>query len=185
MNYSQGIEYMKKLAVELKEYGGGAAAFRVGELIITYPGYKQNGDYKLRIGKELVPRHTDMVKEIYQLTTKENFDQLSFFLEDVYLHGLDAQHNLFDKAFKEKLYWITLQEEINYPQPKRAGRSLSFMRYYEGALAKIGIIELEKVILRTAHRGQGRPPLINLKGIRRPRFYVEYYTGTTKRSYTT
>jgi hypothetical protein len=181
MNYAQGIEMMKKLVDDLKESGERFGTFEVGNLKIYYPGFKEHGDYKLTMQGGYIPKHTDIVKEIFEKTTKENFDAVSLFLEDVYKNGLAATNTALDQAFKEKIYWITLQEEINYPQPKRAGRKLPFMRYFEAALAKIGFVELEKIIMRTNHRAQGRPPLFNLNEIRRPSFYVEYITGRTDR----
>jgi hypothetical protein len=183
MNYAQGIEYMKNLVTELKDKGETSASFKVGNLEIFYPGFKEHGDYRLTIEGGYIPKHIDIVKEIHQHTTKENFEQVSLFLEDVYINGLNATLEFIDDNFKLKLYWITLQEEINYPQPKRAGRKLSFMRYFEGALAAIDFVELEKVMLRTTHRAQGRPPLYNLKDIRRPKFYIEYISSRTDRGW--
>ncbi len=181
MNYSQGIEMMKKLVDDLKQKNKTSDFFVVGDLKICYPGFKSHGDYKVVTSSGYIPKPIDIVKEVYEKTTKENFDQISLFLEDIYKNGLDASNAIFEEGFKEKIFWLTLQEEINYPQPKRSGRKLPFMRYYEGALAKIGLVELDKVILRTIHRAQGRPPLFNLNEIRRPSFYVEYITGRTDR----
>ncbi|MFM2338130.1 MAG: hypothetical protein RL115_1323 [Bacteroidota bacterium] len=182
MNYAQGIEYMKKLATDLKERGEENGSFKVGNLEIYYPGFKEHGDYKLTKDGYIL-KHIDIVKEIHQHTTKENFEEVSIFLEDVYVNGLNATAQFIDEEFKQKLYWRTLQEEINYPQPKRAGRKLSFMRYYEAALAAIDYVEIEKVMERTNHRAQGRPPLFNLKELRRPKFYIEYISRRTDKSW--
>jgi hypothetical protein len=181
MNYPQGIEMMKKLVDELKEKGEDSGSFEVGNLTIYYPGFKGYGDYKLTENDGYIPKNIDIVKAVYEKTTKENFEEAVLFLEDVYENGLDSTSTFFEQPFKEKLFWLTLNEEINYPQPGRAGRKLPFMRYFEAALAKNGFVELEKVMLRTTHRAQGRPPLFNLGEIRRPVFYQEFYTGGKSR----
>jgi hypothetical protein len=170
MTYEEGIQKMKQLADELKEKGEPGASFSVGELVINYPGYKQHGDYKLSVNNE-APKHTSIVKEIFDQTNKENFTAVISFLEDVYQNGLHAMTNIFTDSFKQKLYWITLQEEINYPQPGRSGRRLPFQRYYEAALAAIGLADIDKVLYRTNHKGKGRPPLFDIKNSRLPIFY--------------
>ncbi|SCW67373.1 hypothetical protein SAMN02910456_02523 [Ruminococcaceae bacterium YRB3002] len=75
------------------------------------------------------------------------------FLEDVYENGTNIDYSDHPKIYddsinitpKKKLtaenlalliYWITVQEEINYPQKKgKWGRRLSFCRYYEAVRA--------------------------------------------------
>jgi hypothetical protein len=170
MTYEQGVQQMKRLTDELKEKGESGGSFSVGELVIDYPGYKQHGDYKLSVNNE-APKHTSIVKEIFEHTNSENFQAVSHFLEDVYENGLNATTTVFSETFKEKIYWITLQEEINYPQPGRSGRRLPFQRYYEAALAKIGQADIEKVLYRTNHKGKGRPPLFEIKNTKIPTFY--------------
>jgi hypothetical protein len=170
MTYEQGIQKMKQLADELQQKGELTGSFSVGELVIEYPGYKQHGDYKLSVNNE-APKHTSIVKEIFEQTNSRNFEAITHFLEDVYENGLNAMTAIFSETFKEKIYWITLQEEINYPQPGRSGRRLPFQRYYEAALAAIGLADIDKVLYRTNHKGKGRPPLFEIKNIKLPGFY--------------
>jgi hypothetical protein len=170
MTYTQGVRKMKKLADELKQKGEPIGSFVFGSLLITYPGYKQHGDYKLT-EKGTAPKHTDIILEIFKQTTAENIDIISHYLDDVFHNGLNARPSLFLQSFTEKLFWITLQEEINYPQPVKAGRRLPFQRFFEAALCKMGLIEMEVLIARTNNHGKQKPPLLDVKQYRRPSFY--------------
>ena len=157
MNYDDGINYMislhKKLTnTNIKEH------FNVGKLQIEYPGYKKIGDYCLTINGK-APKHESIVKGLYNFVTPINFDVVVYALEDMYLHGLKAKTDIFKQTAKELIYWITLQEEINYPQPEYFGRKLSYQRFYEGALAKLNFCSLDDVISRTNNHGQIRPSL--------------------------
>lgn len=93
-------------------------------------------------------------------------------MDDVYTNGLNATSTAFPKTYKEKIYWITLQEEINYPQPGYQGRKLPFQRYYEGLLAKV-ITELDiiQVVNRTNNHAGPVPELFKIKGYPIPSFY--------------
>jgi hypothetical protein len=170
MNYPEGVRKMKKLADDLKLKGQQSASFTFGSLLITYPGFKEHGDYKLT-ENGTAPKHTDIVNEIHLQTTTENFTAIVRYLDDVYHNGLNAATTIFPPAFTEKLFWITLQEEINYPQPLKAGRKLPFQRFYEAALAKLGFITLEEVISRTNNHGKGKPVLLEVKQYKQPSFY--------------
>lgn len=171
MDYAAGAAYMRELVNALKAAGKPYGSFRVGTLTISYPGYKQPGDYRLS-ENGTAPKHTDIVAAINNFTNPANFNAVVSFLDDVYKNGLDATSAVFSKAFKEKIYWITLQEEINYPQPKYAGRKLPFQRFYEAALVKVGIGTLQQVIVRTNNHGTVRPALFNVGNNMKPSFYV-------------
>lgn len=170
MTYPEGVRKMKKLAEELKQKGELTGSFVFGSLLITYPGYKEQGDYKLT-ENGTAPKHTDIIQEIFNQTTAENMDSIIRYLDDVYHNGLNARPSVFSQSFTEKLFWITLQEEINYPQPLKSGRRLPFQRFYEAALCKMGLIQMEALIARTNNHGKQKPPLLDVKQYRRPSFY--------------
>ena len=170
MNFAEGVALMKRLAEELKAAGKTTSSFASGPLLITYPGYKAAGDYKLT-ENGTAPKHTDIVSMIYTVVTNENIVLVIEFLDDVYTNGLAATSTVFPRSFIEKLFWITLQEEINYPQPARAGRKLPFQRFYEAVLAKTGITDIQTVLVRTNNHGKKRPELFDTKQLRRPLFY--------------
>lgn len=164
MNYQQGVAFMADRAKL------GAGQFVVGNLLISHPGYKGGSDYRLTEGG-VAPRHTDIVRGIHGTTNSTNFDSVVAFLDDVYRNGLSSTNAEFGQAFKERVFWITLQEEINYPPPRCLGRKLPFQRYYEAALVHKGIISLEAVLARTDNHGGRAPALILLEGLSLPSFY--------------
>lgn len=169
MNYHDGIQHMKELVSKLA--GNQNSSFNIGNLTITYPGYKRAGDYKLTV-KGIAPKHTDIVREIYNVANNQNIEKMIAFLDDVYTNGLNATSTIFPKAFIEKIYWITLQEEINYPQPMYKGRKLPFQRFYEGALAKvITKIDIEHIEKRTNNHKSRVPPLLATENYSIPSFY--------------
>jgi len=170
MNFEQGISYMRHLTEKLKASGSTFGYLRRDNLVIKYPGYKKNGDYRLSENGK-APKHEDIVVEIFNFTNAENFERVVSFLADVYANGLFATSNVLSKNFKEKIFWITLQEEINYPQPQYAGRRLSFQRFYEAALIKKGVCSLKDVIHRTNNHGKSKPELYKCDDIIHPVFY--------------
>lgn len=170
MNYEEGILHMLERYDSLEDKKL-KANFQVGDLTITYPGYKKKGDYRLS-KNGAAPTHVQIVNSVYNLTTPDNFNQIKQALNWLYNSGLKCELTFFSNAGKELIYWITLQEEINYPQSDGfAGRKLCFQRYYEGALAKLGYIDLEQVHLRTNNHSGPRPALLQIKDIEHPIFY--------------
>ena len=134
--------------------------FMIGNLRIDYPGYKQKGDYRLsRNG--IAPTHVNIVNGIYNMVTLNNFSDIKDSLGDLYINGLNSTNTFFSIEQKELIYWITLQEEINYPQPRYAGRKLPYQRFFEGALAKLGYLTINDVHSRTNNHGGRRPILFD------------------------
>ena len=169
MNYQEGVDYMKDLVSKLDK--GKKSSITRGNLVINYPGRKDSYDYKLTING-VAPKHTDIVKEIYEYTNPKNFKDVVEFLDDVYTNGLNATSTVLPRAYVEKLFWITLQEEINYPQPTYKGRKLPFQRFYEGALASIvKKLHINKVFQRTNNHGVSAPVLYKVPNLPVPSFY--------------
>jgi hypothetical protein len=172
MNYEQGVAHMMSLMAELRATGQNTSFFTVGDLVITYPGRKQNGDYRVT-ENDIAPTHANIVCEFYALVNEKNVEDVLDFLEDMYHNGLLATTVFLSQAFKEKIYWLTLQEDINYPPPHYAGRKLPFQRFYEAVLSKLfGLISLQQVISRTNNHGRGRPTLLDTGSFRCPTFYI-------------
>lgn len=168
MNYQEGVEFMKGKSLLLES--NQIDSFTVGNLTITYPGKKMAGDYRLTINGK-APTHTNVVNIIYRHTTVANFNDVVDSLDDLYTNGMKAKSTFFSKTFKELIYWITLQEEINYPPPK-LGRKLPFQRFYEGALAKVSKrVELKSVLERTNNHGLSVPRKYPTDAYRKPSFY--------------
>ena len=176
MNYSQGITYMKNLC----HNGNGTFSpeSTYPELIITYPGYKQNGDYRVNISyKNTAPTHFEVCQHIYDNITNGsyNYHCLVQLLEDIYVNGTDIDFSNYAINCVEQLtvliYWMTLQDEINYPQPRFQGRRMPFSRYFEAAYCAFSptcTYNINTVGRRCSNRGT-RPQPYNISGA--PSFY--------------
>ena len=94
--------------------------------------------------------------------------RLQIFLVDLYNNGLNANSNynftinvnhtnLTINQFKHLVYWLILQEDINYPRPRFKGIKLPLTRYIEGAIAAIHpeLLPLKQVMSRTNNHGGG------------------------------
>ncbi|ASI81959.1 hypothetical protein CN300_00430 [Bacillus thuringiensis] len=118
----------------------------ISGLVLYYPGYKNAvGDYKLTfLGKEL--KHSHICNDIFNYCSfQTNFPRyMALILKAIYENGISAmspvpgfniilQNKSYDfEEFKTLIYWITLQEEINYPIKNNAmSVKLPFSRYYE------------------------------------------------------
>jgi len=115
------------------------------EVVLYYPGYKEKvGDYKLIFyGEEL--KHSDVCQAIYDYCVRgcEYSKYMATVLKEIYENGLQAdlrddfRISILEKyynfeQFKTLLYWLTLQEEINYPLSMGyMSVKLPFSRYYE------------------------------------------------------
>ena len=176
MNYSQGITYMKNLC----QTGSGTFSpeSTYPELIVTYPGYKQNGDYRVNITTlGTAPTHFDVCQHIYNgiQNGKYNYNLIVQLLEDIYACGTDIDYSNYPLNCIEKLttliYWMTLQDEINYPQPRFQGRKMPFSRYFEAAYCAFSptcTYNINTVGIRCSNR-RTRPQPYNISGA--PSFY--------------
>jgi Zn-dependent M28 family amino/carboxypeptidase len=169
MNYEEGVKYMISLSSRLANTQT-KMHFDVENIRIEYPGYKGGGDYRLTLNGT-APTYASVVRSLYNFVTPINFNQVVDALEDMYLNGLNAKDCIFKQNVKELIYWITLQEEINYPQPEYFGRKLPFQRFYEAILAKLNFCSLEEVISRTNNHGRAQPILLSGIDHRIPSFY--------------
>lgn len=145
-------------------------------LHVEYPGYKKHGDYRL-IHNDDSPSHTDIVKYLYELSKQNPQQMILLFLLRIYRYGLRTNHdvklNLNNltlnsttvtlEQLQHIIFWVTLQEEINYPQPRYQGISLPFFRYFEAILSANHpeIITLEQVISRTNNHKSSVPSLLS------------------------
>ena len=176
MNYIEGINYMKNLCKNGK--GVLSPEDSYPELKIHYPGYKKHGDYRMEIeGNNYVPKHTDVCICLYNMLKKNQCDfvELKKLLIDIYENGTNvcAENYKIPKVKKivSIIYWITLQDEINYPQPKYKGRRMPFSRYFEAILCtqkEYEYFTLENVLERCNNRGT-IPTLYNITDA--PNFY--------------
>lgn len=169
MTYEEGVKYMVFLSEKLSATNP-VGEFSYGKLTISYPGYKAVGDYKLTLNGK-APSHESIVRAVYRFVTVENSNRVIDALEDIYKNGLTATTQVFTQGTKELFYWVTLQEEINYPQPKYFGRKLPFQRFFEAVLAKLKVCSLELVVRRTNNHRAGKPKLFEGFTQKVPAFY--------------
>lgn len=168
MNYEEGVEFMKSISKK----GEAQQSFQYGDLIVSYPGYKGNGDYRLsHVKNNEAPKHTDVVDLIESICTRENRDAIVLDLEEIYTHGLRANTTIIDSSLKTKIFWITLQEDINYPRPRYQGICLPLQRFFEATLICLNMIDKSNLYIRTNNHGGSVPKLLDLKGLQIPLFY--------------
>lgn len=170
-NYKEGVEYMQELCNEAPNKKPYSNSFKIGDITIEYPGRKQNGDYRM-LHKGNLYTHVNVVNAVYKHVTPENHHEVIEALDSIYQHGLKCDFKHFSPEIKTLFYWITLQEEINYPRKNnKAGIKLPFQRFYEAILAKLGNIKLNDVIKRTNNHGVAIPELYKIQDIKKPSFY--------------
>lgn len=169
MNYSEGINHMLQLSRttgNFSPYNG---------IVINYPGYKHQGDYRLTVNEGSAPKHEDISIMLYNLISNNiyTFQQLKHFLTDIYYNGTNTTYENNDLQYLQHLiYWITLQEEINYPRSSGyAGINLAFCRFVEAIYCTQPNINftIENVQTRCNNHGYKKPQLYNLPNA--PRFY--------------
>lgn len=143
-------------------------------LQLRYPGALRGGkigDYCLYLN-DFAPSHTHVVRAIHKYCEISGYDgaeSMLCFLEDLATNGLAGTENLpspFELAgnsldghqTRMLLYWLILQEDINYPSPRHMGVRMPFVRYTEAVISSIhpNLLDIETVVERTAARG-GRP----------------------------
>jgi len=172
MNYEEGLVFIKDLYnIHNANKNKSKTLLTIEQITIESPGYKKNGDYRVLYNSNVFT-HFQIVSFIYKHTTLSNATEIIDFLEDVFINGLnEVNSNIYFNA-RRLIFWLTLQEDLNYPMPRYQGRKLTFQRYYEGILAKLEVCRLDKVKVRTNNHYGGVPRLIKVpENIKKPIFY--------------
>lgn len=142
-------------------------------LLLEYPGrLDKKGDYRLKYNNCII-KHTDIVCAIYEFVKQggNNGLVITNFIVNLYKYGLNANTNTTCNKIKFKseylslnelkhlLYWLVLQEDINYPRPQRMGVRMPLIRYIESAMSALhpNLLPIEEVLKRTNNHGS-RPP---------------------------
>lgn len=135
MSYEEGIIFMQE------KYSEGMGTFfpcsAYPELSITYPGYKSFGDYRVEVNNVALS-HFAVCEHLHQNVKNGTYKYAEIFLllEDVYKNGARVNDDKYTIPDAEKLialiYWMTLQDESNFPQQKGfQGRRMPLSRYFE------------------------------------------------------
>lgn len=169
VTYSEGIEYVLGLySSDLPRY---SRTIETGyECIqIRYPGYRGAGDYQLNYDNH-PPTHQDVCKYLYELvrTSTESYTDIVMLLNDLYDNGTEilGQYllmNVNEDLLITLLFWITLQDEINFPQDDGyEGRKMPFCRYFEAIYCAEfnSSFTIDDVLNRCNNKGY-RPKLYN------------------------
>lgn len=183
MNYAEGIIFIKQLFFLYSNSNSEKNKINKSNLYnglvrLEIPGYKSQGDYKVWYRKSdkenyIAPSHVDVVVFLYRNATTNNVDEIINFLECLFLNGLHCTNKLFGNNIKELIFWLTLQEDLNYPMSaNKQGRKLTYQRYFEALLAKLGYCELSIVQERTNNHNKSVPHLLVVpENIKTPIFY--------------
>jgi len=164
MNYNQGIQHMQTLASSGKS-GCFTPDVNFPLLKIHYPGYKKFGDYRMEVDGRAIP-HTEICELLYN-NSKGHYSEYVKFLEDVYKNGtnIDLSKHLRIKSANNLatlLFWVSLQDEINYPQPQFQGHRMPFCRYFEAVYAaNYKDLSINIVYLRCNNHGKTAPEPID------------------------
>lgn len=137
-------------------------------IIIHYPGYKRNGDYQLEITGYKVPTHIDICQILYGriMNGRSTYDEFNKLLYNVYHFGTTISESTAVLVYMQNLiYWVTLQEEINYSRAKGyAGINLAFCRFYESIYCtKSKRFRIEEVYSRCNNHGRQKPELYEIE----------------------
>ncbi len=121
----------------------------IGNLVIHYPGTKKRGDYVAKLRGRAIS-HSEVVEALGETVQNEKQAlELCDFIISIYNIGLNAvppnwleleffNHRYAGNQIVPIIYWIVVQEEINYPERGRClGPRLAFSRYLEGLFAAI------------------------------------------------
>ena len=169
MNYNQGVQYM------LTFVGKEGSFDPCDGITINYPGYKKPGDYRLTVNDGRAPSHSAICSYLHNLINsgRFSFEELQNFLSDVYSNGTTTNYtDICLDELKHLIYWITLQEEINYPRSKNyAGINLAFCRFFEAIYATqpTNDLTLNEVKNRCNNHGSNKPDLYDIDN--EPTFY--------------
>lgn len=171
ITYSEGCNYMRNLCSNLKTSSTQLSFCPTDNITIFYPGKKKNGDYRMEFNG-IALKHTNIVDEIYNLISsqKHNIDKILNFLISTYNNGLKyLNKNEELQILQYKIFWITLQEEINYPRSAGyAGINLAFCRYIEALFcnknwgSEYSNFTLNDVKVRCENNGRNKPKLYTL-----------------------
>ena len=109
MTYEEGIELLKQLNANAESRAQHSNSYSYNGFDLKFPGYKGGLDYALWHNGER-PKHEDVVKKIYAITSEENFEQVVLALEDIHANGDSATTSFFTEEIKSLIFLVTLQE---------------------------------------------------------------------------
>lgn len=122
-------------------------------IAIRYPGYKTTktkSDYCVYLVDENGEKpisHVEIMYDLYEKTTSNNYKNMKKYVEDVAIYGKEIEKPIFFNSsgnngfsFEELttlMFYIAIQEDINYSEPRYQGRKMCFYRYLEAIYCKV------------------------------------------------
>jgi len=180
--YQQGKEEMINLCSQAVN---GTETANVSDSVrITYPGRKYNGDYIADVYGHFLT-HREMCLKIFIYITEKviSCEEMQHILEEMYENGYvrDTSDTDLIRELKKQIFWLTLQEDINYPIEKgNLGRKHPLFRYAEAFIAAqrgrtYGDL-LVQVFANADNRLPKRIQLFDINGVIAPYYYnAEHY----------
>lgn len=157
---------MKELYKQMTNTNHHSNIYDLSEVIpnlkLEYPGNrkgKKPGDYRLNLNGK-IPKHPEFVRSIHSHCTKDpqNAKELHLSIRGLCSNGLDNKslinqpfhfenYTLDGKQFNSLMYWLILQEDINYERPRKRGVRLPLTRYLEAIISAVqpDLLNIEKV----------------------------------------
>lgn len=172
ITYQNAVAHMNNLALTHKGSQQYQHTLTINNnLEIKYPGYKGGTDYKA-LYKGTPPSHNFIVNLIHDNTTPNNVVDVHKFLQHIYNNGTTSYFaptlhgtQWINQDLQDLIFWVTLQEDINYPRPRFKGIKLPLSRFFEASLIHNGnFYNLKEIHNRTNNHG-GPPPSNNKKSI--------------------
>ncbi len=174
ISFLQGKEMMERVSHYCTAYG--EVTFDVGnDVMITSPGRKELGDYRVTING-VMPTHKDVCKRIYDCIIEGIIEpiEMSCMLENIYERGFEKKRSDSDLIIelKRKIFWISLQEDINYPmRDGYLGRKHPLFRYAEALIVAQRNGGLNPVNNNADSKKPKTINLLNHTGIIAPSYY--------------
>ena len=171
MTYQEGVKRVK----DWIDNGVDSPIDIFDGISLKYPGKKRQYDYFLECDFINNPRHPDVYNYLIENIIDMNFSyhEAINMLEEVYKNGItNPSINPRLEKCKQLIYWITLQEEINYPESQGyKGVRLPLSRYFEALYVTFEdeLAPLEEIDRRSNNHGQSVPPLYNIRN--KPVYY--------------
>jgi len=123
------------------------------KIAIRFPGYKTKRDksdycvYLVDVNGEHPVSHVEIMRDLYAKTNVQNYELLIRYIEDVAVYGkeINIPYSLYQMdtggfTFEELtllMFYIAIQEDINYPMPRFMGRTMCYFRYLEAIYCKV------------------------------------------------
>lgn len=123
------------------------------QLAIRYPGYKTTRNkcdycvYLVDEDGEHPISHVEIMYDLYDKTNMQNYQHMKRYIEDVAIAGRNVnihpslfetfEHGFSFEKLTDLMFYIALQEDINYPDERFQGRKMCFYRYLEAVYCKV------------------------------------------------